>query len=304
MRQKKPKPRKKVVIEYPPVPTKKWIPPDKRPKKPRKPAYVKPKGITQKLKVSSLKKVWHQFRVYDNMAVLSGHFSQTHKRFREKSKGFQGPCNCYVALAFTKIYNMEQWNEYMIDKVLETGDQLYLTSLQHLKDKCKVELLIPEVHNAFYLDKTRIQMQLENVITGFLLPGLKENGDLIAVLEQFFKNHPSGLLESQRKYFAIWKEGNSFYMFDPSDRTEMGTRWDGLRDRGFACVIRVPNVPFLAKWIYENLDTKVNSPFELYPCTLARMSQVNVTPPTNVTDVIKRPSITSVAPVTIRRTHH
>lgn len=300
MRQKKPKPRKKVVIEYPPVPTKKWIPPDKRPKKPKKPAYVKPEGVTQKLAVSSLNKVWHQFRMYEHMAVLTGHFSQSHKRFRPKSKGFQGPCNCHVAIAFSRIYKMEQWNEDMIDKILEVGDQLYLSSLQHLKDKCKVELLIPEVHNAFYLGKTRIQMELDKVIAGFLLPGMAEEGDLISVLEKFFKTHLSGLLEAQRKYFAVWKERGAYYLFDPSERCELGRRWDGVTDRGFACVFRLPNVPTLSKWIYENLDTKINSPIQLYPCYIARMSEVDVTPPDNIMDVVKKPSITSVAPVTIR----
>lgn len=146
-------------------------------------------------------------------------------------------------------------------------------------------------------------MELEKEIPGFLLPGMKENSDMISLLEQFFKNHKSGLLETQRKYFAFWKEDNAYYLFDPSERTEMGKRWDGVPDRGYACVFRLPNVPNLAKWIYENLDIKVNSPLELYPCYIARMSEINVDPPSNVFDLIKKPSITSVAPVVIRGAH-
>lgn len=288
------------MIEYPPVPTRKWIPPDQRPRKPRKPAYVKPEGITQKLKISNLSKVWHQFRIYDSMAILSGHFSQSHKRFNMKTRGLQGPCNCYVAVAFSKIYKMEQWNEYMVDKILEVGDQLYLSSLQHLKNKCKVEILIPEVHNSFYLGKTRIQTETERVIKGHLLPGFEGSPDMITMLQDFFTTHTSGLLESQRMYFAFWKEGRSYYLLDPTERTRMGTRWTDIPGTGFACVFRVPNPEHIAKWIYENLDTTVNSPLELYPCCIARMSEVNVLPPLNIGEITKKPSILSVAPVKIQ----
>lgn len=296
MRQKKPKPRKKVVVEYPPVPTRKWIPPDRRPKKPRKPAYVKPEGLTQKLEVSSLNKVWHEFRIRDGMAVLSGHFSQTHRRFGPKTSGHQGPSNCYVAVAFSKLYPMEHWRENTIDKILELGDQLYLKSLQRLKDKCKIEILIPEVHNVFYLEKTRIQMALDKAVEGHLLSG---SADLITAFAAFFKTNSSGVLESQRKHFAVWKEGHGYFLFDPGERTMLGQRWPDIPGQGFACVVRAPNVAHLAKWVFEALDTRVNSPFELHPCRIARMSQVKTDPPSKVEDLIRKPSIRSVAPVVI-----
>lgn len=72
------------------MPTKKWVPPDKRPKKPPPPGYQKPPGVTQKLAISSLRKMWHNFRIQGTMAILNGTFSQTHKRFPLKSNGKQG----------------------------------------------------------------------------------------------------------------------------------------------------------------------------------------------------------------------
>lgn len=235
------------------------------------------------------------------MAIISGHFSQSHKRFRPKNRGFQGPCNCYAAIALAKIYKMEEWTENTVDKVLETGDELYLRSLRHLNDKCKVEISITEVHNSFYFAKFRIQMDLGKVISGFLLPGMKESGsDLIGVLERFFKEHTSGILETQKKHFAIWKiDKGGYYLLDPSERTDVGTRWNGIINQGFACVFKVPSVLSLAKWIFENLDTRINSPFELYPCYVARLSEIDVTPPSNIMEIIKKPSIISVAPVNI-----
>lgn len=69
----------------------KWIPPDKRPKPPKsEPAYVKPKAVTLKLKISSLKKIWNQFEIVDNIGILLGHYSQTHKRYTFKTNGYQG----------------------------------------------------------------------------------------------------------------------------------------------------------------------------------------------------------------------
>lgn len=78
------------------MPTKKWIPPEKRPKKPRPPGYAKPEGITQKLAISSLVKIWHSFILHGSIGVLRGNFSQTHKRFRLSTNGFQGKFSFYA----------------------------------------------------------------------------------------------------------------------------------------------------------------------------------------------------------------
>lgn len=90
-RKNKPKPRPKPVINYPPVPTKKWVPPDKRKKPPKpEPKYVKPEGISQKLAISTLGKVWNKFSIHGEAGIITGHFSQVHKRFSFKSNGLQG----------------------------------------------------------------------------------------------------------------------------------------------------------------------------------------------------------------------
>lgn len=82
--------KKKPIINYPPVPRKKWVPPDQRPKPKPAPKYVKPKGITQRIKPSSFKKVWHQFTLYNEIGILVANFSQSHKRFSYRTNGRQG----------------------------------------------------------------------------------------------------------------------------------------------------------------------------------------------------------------------
>lgn len=51
--------------------------------------YVKPAGITQRLEISCLGKIWHNFKIIDDRTFLLGHYSETHKRFRPRSNGYQ-----------------------------------------------------------------------------------------------------------------------------------------------------------------------------------------------------------------------
>lgn len=89
MRRKEKKPNPRPKIDYPPVPTRTWIPPDQRPKKKIKPKYVKPPGITQHLDISSLATVWHKYRVFEDRILLCGNYSETYKKYTLRTNGYQ-----------------------------------------------------------------------------------------------------------------------------------------------------------------------------------------------------------------------
>lgn len=123
---------------------------------------------------------------------------------------FEGPCNCVVAVAFSKIYDMQQWESNFLDKILELGDGLYLKSLQKLEDKAKTTLSVSEVYSTFYLKETKIQMAIDPKITGdlFKKAGRSFKPSLADFLKTFFEKYKSGVVVAQKKHFAIWTAGN------------------------------------------------------------------------------------------------
>lgn len=140
-----PKKFRRVVIEYPPVPTRKWRPPRKdhahvpqpfnrKPIK-RKPLYPKHhKGGNY----SKLRKIWHSYRMIKDryQAILNGNYSQCDIKFPVQDRGKQGPANCFIAIGYTKILDMAKWDSKTLNKILEFGEQLYRTSIAINKLSC------------------------------------------------------------------------------------------------------------------------------------------------------------------------
>lgn len=127
--------------------------------------------------------------------------------FKNTSKG---PCNCVVAVAFSHIYEMSQWLADFVDKILETGDGLYLKSLQKLDNKSKTELSVPEVYNTFFLKDTKIQMSTETKMSGDLYKqpaGCSTKTNLLELLNKYFSSSKSGIVVTQKKQFAVWTAG-------------------------------------------------------------------------------------------------
>lgn len=253
----KPKPKPKVVIDYPPVPTKKWIPPDRRKKPPKpEPKYVKPEGITQKLAVSSLKKVWHKFDVYGHAAILTGHFSQSHKRFTFKSNGLQGiilyytyylvyvcmckpilgACNSAIACVYSQLYQMFSWTKSLLDEILVRGDELFVRSTQQ-GDKCLIEVPPEKMDTNFFLgeQKITIYVNITSTMKEELTSASEEKAKQIIVdaITKFLANNESGLFSLNEKYAAIWIKDGVYYYFDPEDHDEYGNPWLGIPGKLF-----------------------------------------------------------------------
>lgn len=140
-----------------------------------------------------------------------GHFSETNKRFRPRSNGYQTACNCVMAIAFSKIYNMAMWNRYVLDRILELGDRLYLTSHQKLKNRSKPCVFLEDVFNWFFLWDAKITMATKgNKRTGNLFPDFEDGQYLDQAIEEFFDEEDSGVLVSQDQTLALWRSGKPF----------------------------------------------------------------------------------------------
>lgn len=132
---------KKVQIEYPPVPLRKWKPPHKphhadpqnRKEMSRKPEFPH----SEKLHPSTLDKVWHKYKMISKRcAVLYGSHAQSDLKFPVKVRGKQGPANCFVAIGFSKCKEMQNWEEKSLNLILDIGNKLYHQSVRLNKATC------------------------------------------------------------------------------------------------------------------------------------------------------------------------
>lgn len=268
--EEKPNPRPK--IDYPAFETKEWIPPDQRPKKKRKPRYVKPEGITQKLLVSSLVKIWNKFRVYSDRQVLLGSFAETHKRFRIRSNGYQTPCNCVVAIVYSHFIPMQKWDYYTIDNILYMGNDLYMSTIHHQSNRSKTELLLCEVYPSFYYGDTKVTITLKgNKHCGKLFEDIDTCAYLANTITKFFEEHASGVLTINKRHLSLWTTGNTYYMFDPTEHDTKAHPWRGLRGHGYACALRFQDTNDLVGVVHEYFGTKENLKFVITPCSIIRL---------------------------------
>ncbi|XP_060534309.1 uncharacterized protein LOC132706789 [Cylas formicarius] len=284
-RKYRPKPRPKPKIDYPPVPRRKWIPPDQRPKPPKpEPKYIKPDGLTQKLAVSSLKRVWNQYDVIDNAAVLTGNFSQCHRRFSFKSNGLQGACNSAVACVYSKLYNMEAWTKRLLDQIIITGDGLYLKSTQE-GDRCTIDIPPEKVYKSFFLGNKKITLFVSALskVTENLTASTEDTAKniILGVVEDFLKDNTSGIFSMGNKHTALWTDGKAFHFFDPEEYDSRGNVWKGVPGEGACLLVRFKSIKKLVEFLYRCYaeNASITSRFQLIPCGISRMVTVDITPP-------------------------
>ncbi|XP_074039685.1 uncharacterized protein [Leptinotarsa decemlineata] len=287
---KKPKPRPK--IEYPPVPTKKWIPPDKRAKKPKPPPlYTKPEGITQKLKISSLKKIWHDYRIIGRTAILLGNFSQTHKKYSFKTNGYQGACNCAIACIFARLHKMATWTRFHLDRILDLGDALYLKTIQEPSGRCLVDVPPEKVYTSFFLGKDKISINIDSQrkITESVsfISEEKAKDSMLQSLKKFFKLFPSGIFALLDRYLGIWIQEEAYYMFDPTEHDENGDKWTGVPGYGFSLLCRCKELEDLVNSIYKNIGANISSAkVQITGCTVQRIIRIKTSPPKTFEDIV------------------
>ncbi|KAL1502116.1 hypothetical protein ABEB36_007308 [Hypothenemus hampei] len=285
------KPKPKPVINYPPVPTKKWIPPDKRKKSPKpEPKYIKPEGLTQKLVTSTLKKVWHKYEIYGEAAIITGHFSQFCKRFSFKSNGLQGACNSAIACIYSQLYEMAFWDGDLLDEILLKGNDLYIRSTQQ-GDRCLIEVTPEKMHTWFFLGNQKIRL--------FVSPNEKMTVELTSAsdqkakeiikqnLETFFDAHRSGIFYIKEKYVAIWVTDGKYYFFDPEEHDYRGNPWKGVPGSGVSFLGCFKALHSLVDYLFMNfpLAKEPYSKFHIIPCGIARITTVNTIPPETFDDL-------------------
>lgn len=118
-----------------------------------------------------------------------------------------GPLNCMVAIAFSKIFEMPRWSTHFIDSALHMGNELYHITRDKSKSKCFKEVVIPEMQNYFYINGTKVQMEIGNKVVGNLHRTINRTPVDLKTFLQGNLRKQSGILCLQKKYFGLWYHG-------------------------------------------------------------------------------------------------
>ncbi|EFA04883.1 hypothetical protein TcasGA2_TC014944 [Tribolium castaneum] len=213
--------------------------------------------------------------------ICSGSFSQAHKRYKGHNQ--QSAATCIVACVFSALKPMNTWTREVLDEILEVGTDLHLKSRQVSENRCLDHMEPPKIYKYFYLGNNKVSTRVGiNVVAERVPRDTTMLQKIEAMLYRFFLTNVSGIVGCQHTYFAIWKHGRHFFIFDSTEHNHLGGKWDGLPGLGYCYCIRVPTTRLLADIILKNSPLKPINKFIIYPCILEKVVKVNTTPPETV----------------------
>lgn len=113
--------------------------------------------------------------------ILRGHFSQNNIKYSIDSRNNQSTTISIIALVYTKLVRIEEWESNSLDEILDIGDCFYLDCVKKLKDSEKFNqshLQINEIMNYYTVKNKCIEFIInDSLVTGsFLSPSSLEEG--------------------------------------------------------------------------------------------------------------------------------
>lgn len=202
--------------------------------------YTKPSAIPQQN--------WFNFSLINpGHWIIRATISQNNHIFVKNNRNYQDVGNSVVALYLASVCEPEDWNSIVLDVILKYGDRLYTKS--YLKDK---KLNLNQIANPFIINRIRIGFSVVKSFSGDLTVPV---GNIIVksledCLKEFFDNSNGlGILETRDFFVSIWKQKESFFLFDPH---EIGP--DGRKEvNGVSCLSRFDKLKEMGDYFLKNL---------------------------------------------------
>ncbi|VEN60728.1 unnamed protein product [Callosobruchus maculatus] len=225
------------------------------------PFYLSKVEITDYIEVPD---AWYSFKgLVPGKWILRGTISQSNKKYPKRSRNFQSPANCLIAIALQYLTPMKDWGSEMVDEVLDKGDQLYNESLDYLEEKSIFEvkmLMLNEVNTVFKFPTQEAVFVIDECLVNGSLKGEKDLLNLENGLEMFFKDNDRGIVAVRNISVAVWRHEGVYYYFDSHSRDEKGL----TVGYGTACVLRAILISDLATAIEVNLKAGSENTFNIH----------------------------------------
>lgn len=146
-----------------------------------------------------------------------------------------GLAGCIIALVFSSVLQPSDWNSSMLDSVLKYGMKLYKNSIK--------------------TNATDVGLKLNTIVTPFAIGcyefsfttdifkcGANELNSLTNGISNLFDHAEYGVISSKGYSVAIWKQKNSYFIFDP-------------QINGMAALTRFSNTQLLGKHFLSHVST-------------------------------------------------
>ena len=228
---------------------------------------------------------WLHYRpLVDSIAILNGSFSLNHKRFAYKSKGYQSPAVCLMALLFSKLEPIPVWTSDTINSILTNGDSLYLkVLLKNVSIKMTYLSLSDIIEHPIYLGEYKFVVDPHLSVTQDML----DSADIL-LLKLNEQKLTSLIIAIKRYHFAIICNKDYYCLFDPSDRDQNGNPCKiGC---GTACILRFTTLNILCKHFCSYL--RIDHPaFKIFPIRITRVSKItanNEEVPVDIFDKVQK----------------
>lgn len=119
---------------------------------------------------------WNEWKgIAINHWILRGRFSQGNQRFAEDNRNCQATCIAAVALVFSGLVEMNEWNADVVDEILTIGDVYYRQCVESLMKEEKLvqkELCVGELVKYFTCREQNIELIVDEcLVNGSLLAG-------------------------------------------------------------------------------------------------------------------------------------
>ncbi|XP_013177173.1 PREDICTED: uncharacterized protein LOC106124761 [Papilio xuthus] len=194
----------------------------------------------------------------DGTQFLSAQHSMACRRFSAASRGKQALACSVMAVAMSRVEDVCRWCAATLDRVLDSGDQLYQDSYLHYRP-AQPFLRIQQILRKFYTPG--------NCVCRVVVYKARQTGfvdeDLETQVTEFFREERSGVFVAGNGEFAValFRTPRGYYMFDPADRDRYGRAVaPPCIGRARACFSQYPNVRTLADKLRANIPPNVIEP--------------------------------------------
>ncbi|XP_063987987.1 uncharacterized protein LOC135168067 [Diachasmimorpha longicaudata] len=194
--------------------------------------------------------------------VKSGTIHMNRKIFSPFSRGLQGGAIAIAAFVTTSVQKPRQWNESIIDQIIEDGDTYFCDSYRDIKTPNRRTLTVLQLKRSLIIQRSHNALVTidDAVYTGTFRSIKPTEMHLVKALELFFRSYDAAVLVSPGLTISIWRDGRSFNVFDgqPRDRNIIPD------DEGSAKLITLQDLNGVFFVILEKSKIK-NEYFVLYP---------------------------------------
>lgn len=167
---------------------------------------------------------WRNFQaISTDHWILRANISQSDTQFCQLNRDNQDIPNCILALTFTQLCQMAEWNSTLIDIVLKLGDRLYRKSIAKHTIEPGRKLTLKEIDFPVFMRPFIVNVSDELVRRDFMVKA-SDKSPLESFKSLIGEFDGQAIVTAKNYSVAVWRDETVYYMFDGHDLGPNGYR--------------------------------------------------------------------------------